>query len=180
MVDRSYAKTVSVTDGVEALLLFIDTAPLIDKYRNSPVEHPDAGRQDMARQLAWIDATLGASVARWKIVMGHHPVYAGTTKEESERRDLQDRLQPLLDKHEVDVTVSGHIHNFQHIRVPGSGVDYFVNSSASQARKVVPFDGALFASPEPGFTLCTVKERELIITFVNREGKILYQHTRRK
>jgi hypothetical protein len=178
MSDRYYAKTVSVTDGVEALLLFIDTAPLIDKYRDSPVEHPEAGSQDMARQLAWIDATLGASDARWKVVMGHHPVYAGTTKEESERRDLQERLQPLLDAHAVDAAVSGHIHNFQHIRVPGSGVDFFVNSSASQARKVVPFEGALFASPEPGFTLCTVKERELIITFVNREGKILYQHVR--
>ena len=180
MPDRYYAMTESVSEGVTVLLLYIDTPPLIDKYRNNPVQHPDAGMQDMDQQLAWIDATLGASDAKWKVVIGHHPVYAGTTKAESERTDLQERLQPLLDKHEVDAMVSGHIHNFQHIRVPGSEVDYFVNSSASQSREVVPIEGALFSSPDPGFSLCTVTEEELTITFVNQDGKILYQHLRGK
>ena len=61
MPDRYYAITESVSEGVDVLLLFIDTPPLIDKYRDSPSEHPDAGEQDMDRQLAWIDATLSAS-----------------------------------------------------------------------------------------------------------------------
>jgi hypothetical protein len=112
--------------------------------------------------------------------MGHHPVYAGTTKDTCERADLQKRLQPLLDAHDVDVAVSGHIHNFQHIRVPGSGVDYVVNTSASQTREVVHLEGALFGSPDPGFTLCTVTDTELIITFVNDEGEIIYQYARSK
>jgi 3',5'-cyclic AMP phosphodiesterase CpdA len=180
MPDRYYAVTESVSESVDVLMLFIDTPPLIDKYRYDSEEHPDAGRQSMDRQLKWIDTTLGASDAKWKVVMGHHPVYAGTTKDECERRDLQERLQPLLDRHEVDIAVSGHIHNFQHIRVPDSGVDYFVNTSASETRDVVHLEGALFASPDPGFTLCTVKENELIITFVNVEGEIIYQHVRRK
>jgi len=180
MPDRYYSMTESVAEGVDILLLFIDTTQLIDKYRDNPVQHPDAGIQAMDRQLAWIDATLGASQARWKIVLGHHPIYAGTTKAESERTDLQERLQPLLDSHGVDIMVSGHIHNFQHNRVPESGVDYFVNSSASQSRVVIPFEGALFANPDPGFTLCTVAEEELIITFVDKNGKIIYQHSRVK
>ena len=180
MPDRYFAMTESVSEGVDVLLLYIDTPPLIDKYRNNPEQHPDAGEQDMDRQLAWIDSTLGASEAKWKVVLGHHPVYAGTTKDEIERTDLQERLQPLLDKHDVDIVVSGHIHNFQHIRVPESGVDYFVNSSASQSRVVVPFEGALFASPDPGFSLCTAKDEELIMTFVNQDGKIIYQHSRVK
>ncbi len=180
MPARYYALTLEMSDKVDALLLFTDTAPLIDKYRSDPDEYGEAGKQSMERQLAWIDSTLGVSGARWKIVMGHHPVYAGTSKTESEREDLQARLQPLLDKHGVDVSVSGHIHNFQHIRVPGSRVDYFVNSSASQAREVVPFEGALFGSQDPGFTLCTVKEMELMITFVNKDGEIIYQYARKK
>jgi 3',5'-cyclic AMP phosphodiesterase CpdA len=180
MPDRYYALTEELSDGVEVLMLFIDTPPLIDKYRDDPVVHYDAGLQSMSRQLQWIDATLGASDARWKIVMGHHPVHAGTTKDEIERSDLQERLQPLLDKHRVDIAVSGHIHNFQHIRVPGSDVDYFVNTSASQTREVVHFEGALFGSRDPGFTLCTVTEEELVISFVNSEGQIIYQHTRTK
>jgi hypothetical protein len=180
MPARYYALTWSVSEKVDVVLLFIDTVPLIDKYRYDPAGYADAGKQSMERQLTWIDSTLGASGAKWKIVMGHHPIYAGTTKSESERRDLQKRLQPLLDKHGVDMSVSGHIHNFQHIRVPDSKVDYFVNSSASQTREVVHLEGALFGSPDPGFSLCTTKETELIISFVNKEGEIIYQYTRRK
>lgn len=180
MPDRYYALTEELSDGVEVLMLFIDTPPLIDKYRFNPEEFEDAGKQSMSRQLQWIDATLGASDARWKIVMGHHPVHAGTTKDVIERSDLQERLQPLLDRHRVDIAVSGHIHNFQHIRVPGSDVDYFVNTSASQTRDVVHYEGALFGSRDPGFTLCTVTEEELIISFVNSKGQIIYQHARTK
>ena len=180
MPARYYAQIWPISEKVEALLIFIDTTPLIDKYQYDPVRYSDAGKQSIKRQLDWIDSTLSVSTARWKIVLGHHPIYTGTTKAESERRDLQIRLQPLLDKYRVDIFVSGHIHNFQHIRVPGSSVDYVVNSSASHTREVVPFEGALFSSPDPGFSLCTTKETELIITFVNEEGEIIYQYARRK
>jgi hypothetical protein len=180
MPGRYYAMTWRVSENEDVLLLFIDTPLLIDRYRHNPSEYEDAGKQSMERELAWIDSTLRVSGARWKIVMGHHPVYAGTTKNKSERRNLQQRLQPLLDKHGVDFSVGGHIHNFQHIRVPESDVDYFVNSSASQSREVVDHGGALFGSPDTGFSLCTAKETELIITFVNKKGEIIYQYTRRK
>ncbi|MBN2416912.1 metallophosphoesterase [bacterium] len=180
MEGRYYSQTWSVTDDTDILLVYIDTAPLIDRYRNDYVVHGDAPMQSMQTELDWIDRTLAASDAKWKMVMGHHPVYAGTTKSESERLNLQERLQPLLDKHNVDVSIGGHIHNFQHIRAAGSGVDYFVNTSASQTREVVHLKGEQFSSDDSGFTLCTVKDNELIITFVNKEGKIIYQYSRKK
>lgn len=180
MPARYYAITEEVTDDVDALMLFIDTVPLIDKYRRSHDEHPDAATQSMERQLAWIDSTLSVSDAKWKIVMGHHPIYAGTTKSKSERTDLQERLQPILDKYGVDFMVSGHIHTFQHIQVTNSKIDYFVNTSASQTRQVIKINGTQFGSPDSGFSLCTAKENELIMTFVNKEGKIIYQYSRKK
>ncbi len=180
MPNRYYVITRSIGKDVSVLLLFIDTTPLIDKYRNNQIEYADAWQQSMEQQLAWIKDILEKSDAKWKIVMGHHPVYAGTTKDPSEQEDLQKRLQPLLDKYAVDLFVCGHIHNFQHIRVQESNVDYFVNSSASLSRKVVGIEGALFESGASGFTLCAVKEDEVIMTFLNKEGKILYQYIRRK
>jgi hypothetical protein len=179
MPDRYYSITWPVSENTDVLLLFIDTAPLIDKYRNDAAVHGDAWKQDIEEQRRWIDSTLSASDAEWKIVMGHHPIYAGTSKTESERTDLQMRLQPLLDKHNVDISVCGHIHNFQHIRVENSNVDYFVNSSASLTREVIPSKGEIFGSSDPGFSLCTVTESELIMTLINYEGKILYQYKRK-
>jgi 3',5'-cyclic AMP phosphodiesterase CpdA len=178
MPGRYYSMTERLSDDTELLLLFIDTPSLIDKYRNDPVKFPDAGRQSLDEQLAWIDSTLGSSDAEWKVVMGHHPVYAGTTKETRERTDLQHRLQPLLDSHDVDALVSGHIHNFQHIRVPESGIDYIVNTSASLTREVVHLEGAVFGSPDSGFTLCTATETELIFHFVNERGRVIYEYSR--
>ncbi|MGC9364373.1 MAG: metallophosphoesterase [Fidelibacterota bacterium] len=183
MSARYYEKTWQVAGNTEVLLLFIDTVPLIDKYRNNPEEYRDACTQSMERQLTWIDSTLGASGAKWKIVLGHHPIYAGTYKDDIERTDLQKRLQPLLDKHHVDFVVSGHIHNFQHIRVKGSDIDYLINTSGSQAREADErhrTEGQLFTSSDSGFSLCTVKEDELIITFVNKKGEIIYQYARSK
>ena len=178
MPGRYYSMTEPLSDEAEVLLVLIDTPLLIDKYRDNPTTFPDAREQSMEEQLAWIDSTLEGSDATWKVVMGHHPVYAGTTKELRERTDLQARLQPLLDEHHVDAYVAGHIHNFQHIRVPGSDVDYIVNTSASLTREVVPFEGAIFGSPDPGFTLCTVTETELVFHFVNDKGRVIYQYSR--
>lgn len=177
---KYYAKTISVSKKVDLLLLFIDTVPLIDKYRNDKSDYNDASKQSIEKQLAWIDSTLGASKAKWKIVLGHHPIYSGTTKSDDEREDLQKRLKPILDKYNVDITVAGHIHNFQHIKVTDSGIDYFVNSSASLSRNVVDMEGVVFKSPESGFSLCSVNENELIFTMLNKEGKILYQYKRTK
>ncbi len=121
------------------------------------------------------------TVARYYTPTGRSIQKPYENKENGEYfNDFQERLQPLLDRHGVDMMVSGHIHNFQHIRTPGSEVDYFVNSSASQSREVVPFEGALFTNPDTGFTLCTAKEAELILTFVDKNGKIIYQHSREK
>ena len=149
MPGRYYAMTEPVSDDVEALLLFIDTSPLIDKYRGNPVMFPDSGKQSMDEQLAWIDDTLGSSDAEWRVARAATTPNAWTTRG-PDQTDLQHRLDLLLDAHGVDAEFSGHIHNFQHIRVAGSDVDYFVNTSASLTREVVPFEGALFASSDPG------------------------------
>ncbi len=180
MPARYYSKTFKVTENTEVLVLWIDTPRLIDKYRNNPDEWTDAQLQSIEEELEWLEFTLENSDAKWKIVMGHHPVYGGTYKSESEREDLQERLQPILDASNVDISIGGHLHNFQHIQVEGSDIDYFVNTSASQTRKVDPIKGQLFGSSDSGFTLCTVKENELIVTFVNKEGKIIYRYSRNK
>ena len=80
----------------------------------------------------------------------------------------------------MDISIGGHIHNFQHIKVEDSDVDYFVNTSASQTRNVDPYEGQLFGSSDSGFTLCTVKEKEIVMRFVNIEGEIIYQFERSK
>ncbi|MEG1617488.1 MAG: metallophosphoesterase [Bacteroidales bacterium] len=180
MPSRYYSRTVEAGENETALLLFIDTTPLIDKYRTDSETYPDAVKQDMEAQLKWMDETLKQSNAKWKLVMGHHPVYAETKKGISERTDMQSRVQPILDRNNVDAYICGHIHNFQHIRVPGSKVDYVVNSSGSLSRKVKEVEGTVFCSPEAGFSIVSMEDNKLTYFMMNGEGQVVYQFNREK
>lgn len=179
MPARYYTKVLE-NDGITIRLVMVDTAPLLDKYREDTEKYPDACKQDMDRQLAWIDSVLTSSKEDWVLVVGHHPIYAETSKEDAERVDLQKRLDTILRKHKVDMYLCGHIHNFQYIRKPGSDIDYVVNSSGSLSRDVKPVDGTVFCSGETGFSLIAADKKELNLHMINKEGKVLYTVTRKK
>lgn len=180
MPDRYYTKVVE-NDGVTVRLVMIDTSPLMDKYREDTEKYPDACKQDINKQLAWMDSVLTSAKEDWVLVVGHHPIYAETSKEDSERLDLQKRVDTILRKHaNVDMYLCGHIHNFQHIRVPGSHLDYVVNTSGSLSRKVKPIEGTQFCSSETGFSLITADKQVLNLHLINKDGKVLYTVKRTK
>ncbi|MDR0394786.1 MAG: metallophosphoesterase [Tannerella sp.] len=174
---RYFTKVIEADDGMACRLVFIDTTPLMDKYRNDTIGYPDAHRQDADRQLQWIDSVLLHSTEKWKIVIGHHPVYAETKKEEAERADMRKRLAPILEKNHADAYFCGHIHNFQHIKPASSPVHYIVNSSASLSRTVKPTPETLYCSPDAGFTICSVTDCAFTFYFVNHKGLEIYRYT---
>ena len=179
MPARYYTKAFS-EEGTTVRIVWIDTTPLIDKYRQEFTKYPDACQQDIDTQLEWLDATLAAAKEDWVIVVGHHPIYAETSKDDIERLDMQRRVDTILRRHHVDMYLNGHIHNFQHIRVPGSTIDYITNSSASLSRKVKPTDGTVFCSPEPGFSILSASPTALELRMIDKHGQVLHTVTRTK
>ena len=179
MPARYYTKSFN-EDGISLRVVWVDTAPMIDKYRNESDKYPDAVKQDYKQQLAWIDSVLSTAKEDWVIVAGHHPIYAETPKDESERMDLQNRLDPILRKHKVDMYIDGHIHNFQHVRTKGSDIDYVTNSSGSLSRKVKPIEGTVFCSPEPGFSIVSANKKTLELRMIDKKGNLLHTLTRQK
>lgn len=179
MPDRYYTKRFE-EEGATIRIIWIDTTPLIEKYRKENDKYPDACKQDINKQLAWLDSVLANAKEDWIIVAGHHPIYAYTPKEESERMDMQKRIDPLLRKYKVDMYICGHIHNFQHIRRPGSDIDYIVNSAGSLARKVKPTEGTVFCNPEPGFSVVSADKKELTLRMIDKKGNILHTISRKK
>jgi len=179
MPARYYTKTFN-TGETSIRIVWLDTTPLIDRYRNEKDIYPDACKQDRDKELAWTDSVLTVAKENWVIVAGHHPIYAETSKDMNERSDMQKRLDPILRKHHVDMYICGHIHNFQHIRMPGSDIDYVVNSAGALARKVKPIQGTQFCNSAPGFSICTVDMKELNLRMIDKNGNILYTITRKK
>jgi len=175
----SIERTIGAGKKNKCLFVFIDTAPIIDKYRTDG-SYSDAGKQDLEKELKWIDSTLISSNDRWKIVIGHHPVYADTEKAEVERLDMQKRVGTIIENRKADVYICGHIHNFQHIKPEGKMVNYIVNSSASQSRNVNRTDGTLFCNPNPGFTLCSVTKKNFTFSFIDHQGETIYRYILKK
>ena len=179
MPARYYTKAFN-EEGTTVRVVWIDTTPLIDKYREESDKYPDAGRQNIATQLEWLDATLAAAKEDWVVVVGHHPIYAETSKDDIERINMQQRVDTILRRHRVDMYINGHIHNFQHIRVNGSNIDYITNSAGSLSRKVNPVNGTVFCSSEPGFSILSASPSSLELRMIDKHGKVLHTVTRTK
>lgn len=181
MPAKYYTKVIE-DDDVTVRLVFVDTTPMIEKYRKDTGKYPDACKQDVQKQLAWLDQTLADAKEDWVIVIGHHPVYAQSTKSEKERTDMQKTLNAVLLKHpNVAMYVCGHIHNFQHIRKPGCSIDYVVNTSASLSReKVTLIDGTQFCSGVSGFSLVCADKQELDLHLIDKDGKVVYTVSHKK
>ena len=175
-----YYTFVKEEDGVTVRIVMVDTTPMIDKYREETDKYADASRSDWKEQTAWLDEVLSEADEDWVLVVGHHPIYAYTDKSESERTDLQQRLDPVIRKYgNVDMYLCGHIHTFQHIRKDGCDIDYVVNTSGSLSREdVQPTDGTVFCSNKSGWSLITADEHELKLHMLDKEGNVLHTVTR--
>ena len=180
MMPSRYYTRIFDNDGTRVKVVFIDTTPIIDKYHSSIGKYPDANKQDVEAQLRWLDNELSRDDnADWTVVAGHHPVYAQTPKQSSEREDMQKKVDPILKKHKVDMYICGHIHNFQHIRK--DGIDYIVNTSGSLSRPdVTPTDGTVFCSGVPGFSVLTATKDGLKLSLIDNSGNVVHQVTRSK
>ncbi len=176
MPARYYSKVFAVNDSQSVQLFLLDTPPLIDKYRKDTLNYPDAGKQSLQAQLRWLEKELRQSKATWKIAVGHHPLVAGTNKEAQEQTDLQARLLPLLERYGVPLYVAGHIHNFQHLRLPSSPMEHFINGSAAEFRPIVQRGEMLFSAPSSGFTLCSLLPDAIEVIFLDQHGKVLYRY----
>ena len=173
--ERYYTRTF-VKKGVSVRVVFLDTTPLIGRYQKEKEEYPDACKQDVEEQLRWLEKTLGEAKEDWVIVVGHHPIYAETSKNKEEREDMQSRLLPFLKSHKnVALYVCGHIHNFQHIKMQGDEIDYVVNSAGALARKVKATEGTVFCSPEPGFSVLSATKAALSLFMIDKKGKVLHE-----
>lgn len=170
-----YARTFEGVDGDSVLVVFIDSAPLIDKYRIE-AEYPDAHLQNPDAQVEWIDSTLLAAGARWKIVVGHHPIYSHSKKAKSETDQMQARVAQILEKHGVNLSLSGHVHTFQHLQPKGARTQYIVAPSASRGRPTVDGEHTKFNSALEGFIILSLNKRDITLSMIDRGGEVVYEY----
>ena len=173
MPAQYYAETMAVDDSTEALFVFLDTTPLASPpgYQQ---RFSDSGDWDVDDQLAWLEETLAESDAPWKIVVGHHPIYVGSTSYTDNER-LVETLVPLFERYGVQMYFAGHDHNLQHHRPEDSVVDYFVSGAGSLTREVIATPNTLFALRTPGFMAVSMSPTSAEVQAYDEKRALVYR-----
>ncbi len=175
MPARYYSKKFNLGGDTtqQILFAFIDTSPLI-KYYYSGKGH-NVHDQDSTAQKIWLEKILSnpSPNIKWKIVVGHHPMYTGGSRtENADTRSVRSSLQPLFQKYKVDAYLTGHEHSLQH-HVANS-IHHFTSGSASERTPVKMLNISKFAASEYGFMLFTATPKEMLVQVVDFTGKVLY------
>jgi acid phosphatase len=152
MPGRCYSFTESAGDDSQAQFFVLDTEVLRRRDRGS------------TEQLAWLEDKLSRSIARWKIVIGHHPVRSNGDHGSIEH--VSHALEPMFEAHGVALYFSGHDHDLELLET-GRGFLQVVSGAGSSTRSMRWGEDTLFASAAPGFVWVGIEQNELTLVFVD-------------
>jgi acid phosphatase len=171
MPARYYASTEKIDGANEALFVHLDTSPFVTAYHKEGSSY-HVEDQDPKAQLRWLESVLAASRARWKIVIGHHPIYAAAPTHGDTQELIADVL-PVLEKNGVRIYFCGHDHVLQHL-LHGE-VNFFVCGGGSSYRKVNQRDDVRFGAGSAGFLSMTLTPATAHATYISDQGVQLYE-----
>jgi len=168
MPARYYTKEVKLgRSDDKVLFVFIDTNP----FARDEVAETE-------KQVAWIDQTLAQASAqvKWKIVVGHHPYYTvGPRIKNYDTLAVRRILAKTLEKHKVDIYLSGHDHSLQHLK-PEGFTHQFISGAGSELTPVqsgVPY--SKFEAAEHGFMYFSLNKNRIRAKAIDDTGKVLYE-----
>ncbi|RZK79527.1 MAG: acid phosphatase, partial [Pedobacter sp.] len=178
MPDYYYSQILAIDDDTTQKVLFayIDTNPFVQKYYDSESYKENVSRQDTLAQKQWLNKVLGNPDPniRWKIVVGHHPLYCGGKRVTSpETFDVRSSFEPLFQKYGVDAYICGHEHDLQHIK-PAGKTHHFVSGSGSEVRPTGKIPETKFAAADFGFMTFSILPSNILVQVVNDKGAIIH------
>jgi predicted phosphodiesterase len=174
MPARYYSFEMEIPESKDKVLLaFIDTNPFEKKYYEEE-KYKNVVGQDTTAQKIWLEKILTESKAKWKIVVGHHPLYtSGKRMGKSETEDIRQSFESLFEKYKVDVYFAGHEHDLQHQKP--KNVHYFVSGAGSEVRPTGKAPYTQFSQSTHGFMAVSLTEKQLLIQVIDFKGKIIYK-----
>ena len=183
MPARYYYKKISINGDTtqQVLFVFIDTSPFITSYYDN--EDSEVRTQDTTAQKQWIENVLSDASPniKWKIVVGHHPLYTGGPRiKGTDTKIMNASFKTVFDKYKVDAYICGHEHNLQYIKPTGS-THYFISGSGSELTPAVKHpDGGKFAISQNGFMAFSITNNLMVVQIINKDGQVLYADTIKK
>lgn len=182
MPDRYYSKVFELENDEKLLFIVMDTNPFIDSYHEDPKKYKDINQQDTSAQSRWLSEQLNTNdpAIKWKVVVGHHPLYSGGKRKESKDTKLfEQKFADLFDQHKVDAYICGHEHDLQIIKPDGRYTTQYLSGAASEVRVSGEREGTIFAAAEPGFMTFSILGNKMLVQTIKANtngGHILHTY----
>jgi predicted MPP superfamily phosphohydrolase len=123
-------------------------------------------------QLDWLDAELGRSTARWKVVYGHHPILAEGVY--GDNQTVGDKLMPIL-RGRANLYLCGHEHDLEHIVGDGGVHLVIAGSGGASPYPMKASPRAAFAAAQNGFAVIEADRRVLSVSLVDGDLNVLHR-----
>lgn len=125
-------------------------------------------------QIDWLEQTLSASDAKWKIAMMHHPAYSAGFHGSTD--DVQATFSPLFERYGVQLALAGHDHDYQRTE-PLNHVTYVVSGAAAKLRPAgwAPFSEVSLSVNH--FLDIAIWSDRLVLRAIGADGVILDEVT---
>ena len=138
----------------------------------------DTNELDSA-QLGWLDQSLKASTARWKIAFCHHSIYSSARMHRPYVK-LREQLEPLYVKYGVNAVFAGHSHCYERVK-PQKGVHYFTEGASGEIKKrTLDRKSPLMAAGEDmvnSFLIVQVTDNTMTVEAIAADGKLIDSYT---
>jgi tartrate-resistant acid phosphatase type 5 len=121
-------------------------------------------------QLEWMEDELRGERGVWTVVVAHHPMFSNGRHIDAPM--LQEQWGPLLDRYGVDVYVSGHDHNLQHLEIEGWHSSFVVSGGGgAKLYRIRRDDRGPFARAVHGFAHLQFSPEAMVLRLVDLFGR---------
>ena len=175
----SIKKNIGKDSANTAEFFFIDTTPFQKDYYKEPDYASHVAGNDTTAQLNWLINGLKNSTAKWKFVIGHHPLYSAG-KRKGKLGDMIDAFRDIFEKYKVDAYFCGHEHQLEVDKEDGYHFYQFISGAGSESTAVTNAPYTKFTAQDYGFLTAGISGNEMLVQYINSDGKILYTTTIKK
>jgi hypothetical protein len=129
----------------------------------APLSGTTTDEDNAYAQFSWLQESLAASTAKWKIITGHHPVYTSGQwgKKQPDDHMSIPYLQKLLDalpEGSFDAWYNGHDHYYERVLEQnndgiGQGIPFITNGNSGRIlyrKGQVPYGTSVYEPTSPG------------------------------
>ncbi|WP_414569655.1 metallophosphoesterase family protein [Nostoc sp. CCY 9925] len=124
---------------------------------------------DWKNQLPWLEKELSRSNAAWKVVFGHHPIYASGVY--GSNPEFIKTFTPLFQKYGVQVYINGHEHHYERTR-PINGTTYLITGGGAGTRPVGRSEWTEYSAEKLSFAAYEVYQDRIEVSAIATNNRV--------